>query len=56
MVLWLQIYVDARHDYCGVMDDLNAWWPKLREGGLAAGHDYVFAHEVGRHTKEGAIQ
>lgn len=35
------IYVDARHDYCGVMEDITAWYPKLRSGGLMAGHDYL---------------
>jgi hypothetical protein len=31
----------CRHDYCGVMEDLVAYWPKLRSGGIIAGHDYV---------------
>lgn len=35
------IYVDARHDYKGVSEDLVAWWPKLKDGGVFAGHDYV---------------
>lgn len=35
------IYVDARHDYCGVMEDIEAWWPKLRPGGVMAGDDYL---------------
>jgi len=37
------IYVDARHDYCGVMEDMTAWWPKLKRGGIMAGHDYMTA-------------
>lgn len=36
-------YLDARHDYQGVMDDLTAWFPKMRSGSLMAGHDYVHA-------------
>ncbi len=28
------IYVDARHDECGVAEDLALWWPKLRKGAL----------------------
>lgn len=32
------------HDYCGVMEDLQAYWPKLRSGGIFAGHDYIDAH------------
>ena len=35
------IYLDARHDYDGIMDDLAAWFPKLRKGGIIAGHDYL---------------
>jgi len=35
------IYVDARHDFKGVYEDLVNWWPKLRPGGIMAGHDYV---------------
>lgn len=35
------VYIDARHDYKGVLEDCEAWWPKLRVGGLIAGHDFV---------------
>lgn len=35
------IYVDARHDFKGVYDDMVAYWPKLKVGGILAGHDYV---------------
>lgn len=40
------VYLDARHDYCGVTEDLNAYWPKVRPGGILAGHDFVTAAEV----------
>jgi predicted O-methyltransferase YrrM len=40
------VYVDARHDYCGCMQDLEMYWPKLRPGGLLAGHDYVYASDA----------
>jgi len=40
------VYVDARHDYDGVMQDLEAWWPKIRKGGIMAGHDYLDSTEV----------
>jgi hypothetical protein len=40
------VYVDARHDYCGALEDIAAWWPKLRPGGIMAGHDYHTAAEV----------
>lgn len=35
---WL--YIDAMHDYENVLNDLEAWWPKLRPGGLFSGDDY----------------
>ena len=39
-------YIDARHDYKGVLEDLAAFWPKLRRGGIMAGHDYLTANEI----------
>jgi Methyltransferase domain len=34
------VYLDGNHRYEAVRDDLNAWWPKLKKGGLFAGDDY----------------
>jgi hypothetical protein len=34
------IYIDADHTYDGVTADLKAWYPKVRKGGMIAGHDY----------------
>jgi len=39
------VYVDARHDYKGVYEDMVAYWPKLKKGGIMAGHDYVTQFE-----------
>jgi Predicted O-methyltransferase len=39
-------YIDARHDYCGVMDDLKAYWPLIKPGGIMAGHDYNENSEI----------
>ena len=44
------IYVDARHDYKGVLQDLRAWYPLLRPGGVLAGHDYVTQNDGPRNT------
>ena len=35
------VFLDADHSYQAVTNDLVAWWPKLRPGGLMAGHDFV---------------
>lgn len=33
-------YIDANHDYKWVKQDVEAWWPKIKPGGILAGHDY----------------
>ncbi|CAB9500531.1 expressed unknown protein [Seminavis robusta] len=37
------VYIDARHDYCAVAEDIEHYWPTLRPGGIMAGHDFVDA-------------
>lgn len=39
------IYIDAWHTYESVTKDLIAWWPKLKDGGLFCGDDYMLAHD-----------
>jgi hypothetical protein len=34
------IFIDAGHSYEAVMKDLRAWHPKMKKGGIMAGHDY----------------
>ncbi len=35
------VFIDAQHQYEGAKQDLEAWWPKVRSGGILAGHDYL---------------
>lgn len=34
------VFIDAAHDYDSVTRDLKAWYPKIKKGGIFAGHDY----------------
>lgn len=34
------IFIDADHSEQGVREDIENWRPKLRDGGILAGHDY----------------
>jgi hypothetical protein len=34
------VFVDADHSYEGCKQDIEAWYPKLKDGGLLCGHDY----------------
>ena len=35
------VYIDGNHDFLNVTQDINAWFKKVRPGGILAGHDYV---------------
>lgn len=34
------MYLDANHSYEPCLQDLNLWLPKIKAGGILAGHDY----------------
>lgn len=40
------VFIDAGHSYDNVMKDMNAWWPKIKYGGVFAGHDYISGEGV----------
>lgn len=35
------VYLDGNHNLQNVIADLAAWTPKVRPGGIVAGHDYI---------------
>ena len=35
------VFIDADHSYKSVRADILAWMPKVKKGGILAGHDYV---------------
>lgn len=42
------VFIDASHVYEDVMQDLEAWYPKVAAGGIFAGHDYSWDANVAR--------
>lgn len=34
------VYIDADHSYPAVTQDIKAWFPKVKNGGILGGHDY----------------
>lgn len=34
------VFIDADHSYKAVLDDIKAWYPLVRIGGIVSGHDY----------------
>ena len=35
------VYIDGDHTHEGVTADIQAWWPKVRQGGILSGDDYT---------------
>lgn len=34
------LFLDAGHEYEDIIADMSAWYPKVKKGGIVAGHDY----------------
>lgn len=45
------VYIDADHQYEGVKADLVSWVPKVRDGGVIAGHDYLDRDGRGKRSR-----
>ena len=35
------VYLDANHVYEAITEDIALWWPKVKPGGVLAGHDFT---------------
>jgi predicted O-methyltransferase YrrM len=46
------VFIDAAHDYESVKKDITAWFPKIKEGGTIAGHDYSWCDGVKKAVHE----
>merc|ERR1712070_1103111 len=38
------VFVDGPHTYKNVRNDIEMWLPRVRSGGILAGHDFTQAH------------
>lgn len=34
------VFIDADHSFSAVCEDINMWFPKVKQGGFLTGHDY----------------
>lgn len=50
------VYIDAEHTYDGVLNDLGAWYPKVKKGGIISGHDYCECEIQGTGVVFGVIE
>jgi predicted O-methyltransferase YrrM len=41
------VYIDGLHDFKSVIDDIAAWYPLVRKGGVVGGHDFTIQGEGG---------
>ena len=42
------VFLDGDHRYSSISQDIDLWWPKIKNGGILCGHDYngkVFKEE-----------
>lgn len=46
------VFIDRRHDYPALSEDLEKWFPKVRDGGILAGDDYTTSHKAERGVRK----
>jgi hypothetical protein len=46
------VYIDADHTESAIAADLRVWWPKVRRGGVLAGHDF---YDITAICKDGSL-
>ena len=49
------VFIDGSHQYSDVLADLLAWLPKVKSGGVLAGHDYTNINYVGVYKAVGEV-
>jgi hypothetical protein len=49
------VFIDGAHDYDSVYSDLTAWWPRVKDGGILAGHD-IDSPDVQRALQDAGIE
>lgn len=50
------VFIDASHRYDDVIQDLKSWYPKVKKGGIIAGHDYYPGHPISEAGVVPAVQ
>jgi len=46
------VYIDSSHEYEETLGSIKAWWPKLKDGGVLAGHDFQLYPTVKQAVEE----
>jgi FkbM family methyltransferase len=46
------VFIDAGHDYQSVITDIKNWYPKVKDNGIIAGHDYIGYTDVKKAVDE----
>lgn len=50
------VYIDGNHEYEYVIQDINIWYPKIKQKGILSGHDYSDYHPGSKRAIDEFIQ